>query len=87
MHTVLICAIHMLAEGNMVAAPVLWLWKLRFEEITNMPNITELVSYRSQTISAPLKLCFSLCYSMLPSNNMKNEIGIGKDASSKRILV
>lgn len=49
-----------------------------------MSSIIELVSNRSQNTSAPLKLCFSLYYSMLLSNNIKNEIGITRDASSKR---
>lgn len=74
----------MLAGGETSHCPAMWMWKLRFREITDMPNITELVSNRSQTTSAPLKFCFSLYYFMLPSNNMKDEIGIGKDANSKK---
>lgn len=60
------------------------IWKLRFGEITDMPSITELVSNRTQNTSAPLKFCCFLQYSMLPSNNMKYGICIGKDANSQR---
>lgn len=69
---------------NRMTALVLWMWKLRFGEITYMPNATEPLTNRSQFTSAPLAFCFSLYYSMLPSNNIKSEISTGKGASSNR---
>lgn len=69
---------------NKITAPMPWIWKLRFGEITDKPNITEQMHNRPQNTSAPLKFFVSLYSPALPSNNTKNEIGIGKDANSKR---
>ena len=67
-----------------MGTPVLWVWKLRFREITDTLNITELVRHRPQGTSAPLKFFVSLYSSLLPSNKVNNEIGFGKDARPKR---
>lgn len=53
------------------------------EKAPTMPNITELVSHRSQTTSAPLNFCFSLYSPMVPPNNKSNEIGIWKRCQLK----
>lgn len=69
----------------MITVPMLWMWKLRFRDVPEVPSIVEPVTDRNTHPSAPLKFCFSLCYSLPPSNNMKNEIGVGKDANSKKL--
>ena len=80
-HSVFTCVVlHTLRRRETVTVSRLRI----FGKVPDTPRVIEPLSNRSPNTSAPLKFCLSLSYSMPTSNNMKNEIGIGKDVKSKR---